>query len=54
LRLKQKKILLLRDPRFDVEIAQARQGLKEGKGISIEDLKAKYALPGISPETPGD
>jgi prevent-host-death family protein len=35
--------LLLRDPRFEVEIAQARQSLKDGKGISIEDLRAKYA-----------
>ncbi|MGP1383843.1 MAG: type II toxin-antitoxin system Phd/YefM family antitoxin [Thainema sp.] len=35
--------LLLRDPRFEAEIAQARQSLKEGKGISLEDLKAKYA-----------
>ncbi|NES18919.1 MAG: type II toxin-antitoxin system Phd/YefM family antitoxin [Symploca sp. SIO3E6] len=34
--------LLLRDPRFEVEIAQARQSLKDGKGISIEDLRAKY------------
>jgi len=34
--------LLLRDPRFHVEVAQARQSLKSGKGISIEELKAKY------------
>ncbi|GAB4191189.1 MAG: hypothetical protein Fur006_34070 [Coleofasciculaceae cyanobacterium] len=34
--------LLLRDPRFEAEIAQARQSLKDGKGISIEDLRAKY------------
>ncbi|MGJ3246743.1 MAG: type II toxin-antitoxin system Phd/YefM family antitoxin [Elainellaceae cyanobacterium] len=36
--------LMLRDPRFEVEIAQARQSLKEGKGISIEEMKAKYAV----------
>ena len=36
--------LMLRDPRFQVEIAQARQSLKEGKGISIEEMKAKYGV----------
>ncbi|MBC8123460.1 MAG: type II toxin-antitoxin system Phd/YefM family antitoxin [Gemmatimonadaceae bacterium] len=36
--------LILRDPRFEVEIAQARQSLKEGKSISIEEMKAKYAV----------
>jgi prevent-host-death family protein len=36
--------LMLRDPRFEVEIAQARQSLKEGKGISIEEMKAKYGV----------
>lgn len=35
--------LLLREPRFNTEIAQARQSLKQGKGISIEELRAKYA-----------
>lgn len=35
--------LLLRDPRFEAEIARSRQSLKEGKGISIEELRAKYA-----------
>ena len=34
--------LMMRDPRFEAEIAQARQSLKEGKGISIEKLRAKY------------
>lgn len=34
--------LLLREPRFQAEIAQARQSLKSGKGISIEELRAKY------------
>jgi prevent-host-death family protein len=36
--------LLLREPRFEAEIAQARQSLREGKGISIEQLRAKYAV----------
>ena len=35
--------LLLREPNFNTEIAQARQSLKQGKGISIEELRAKYA-----------
>ncbi len=35
---------MLRDPRFEVEIAQARESLKEGKGISIEEMKAKYGV----------
>ncbi|MBR8838830.1 MAG: type II toxin-antitoxin system prevent-host-death family antitoxin [Stigonema ocellatum SAG 48.90 = DSM 106950] len=35
--------LLLREPRFETEIAQARQSLTQGKGISIEQLRAKYA-----------
>ncbi len=34
--------LMMRDPRFEAEIAQARQSLKEGQGISIEKLRAKY------------
>ena len=34
--------LMMRDPRFETEIAQARQSLKEGQGISIEKLRAKY------------
>lgn len=36
--------LMFRDPRFELEIAQARQSLKEGKGISIEEMKAKYGV----------
>jgi prevent-host-death family protein len=35
--------LMMRDPCFEAEIAQARQSLKEGKGITIEELRAKYA-----------
>ena len=34
--------LMLRDPRFTVEIAEARQSLQTGKGISIEEMKVKY------------
>ncbi|BAZ14641.1 antitoxin RelB [Calothrix sp. NIES-4071] len=34
--------LLVRSPGFEAEIAQARQSLKQGKGISIEELRAKY------------
>lgn len=30
--------LMLRDPRFEAEIAQARHSLKQGKSISIEDI----------------
>lgn len=36
--------IMLRDPRFETEIAKARQSLKEGKGISIEEIRAKYAV----------
>ena len=34
--------LMLRDPRFEAEIAQARHSLKQEKGISTEELKARY------------
>ena len=34
--------LMICEPRFEIEIAQARQSLKDGKGISIEELRAKY------------
>jgi len=36
--------LLLRDRRFEAEVAQARQSLREGKGISIEEMRAKYGV----------
>ena len=36
--------IMLRSPRFDDEIAQARQSLAAGQGTSIEDLKAQYAV----------
>ena len=34
--------LLLRNPDFVERIAQARKSLKEGKGISMEQMRAKY------------
>jgi len=34
--------LLLRDPRFQERIAQARDQLREGRGICIEELREKY------------
>ena len=34
--------LMIREPVFEAEIAQARQSLKDGKGITIEELRAKY------------
>lgn len=36
--------LLLNNPRFIERIAQARKSLREGKGISIEQIKAKYGI----------
>jgi hypothetical protein len=39
--------LLLRDPRFRERVAQARSSLRDGQGISIEQLREKY---GIAPQ----
>ncbi len=36
--------MLLRDPRFKARVAQARAGLREGKGLTIEELRAKYDI----------
>jgi len=36
--------LLLRDRHFEAEVAQARQSLREGKGIRIEEIRAKYGV----------
>ena len=36
--------LLLRDPRFQARVAQARSSLREGKGISIEELREKHNI----------
>ncbi|MBC6478487.1 MAG: hypothetical protein GDA56_12610 [Hormoscilla sp. GM7CHS1pb] len=34
--------LLLHNPKFLERIAQARKHLQEGKGVSIEEIRAKY------------
>jgi prevent-host-death family protein len=36
--------LLLREPHFQERVARARQSLREGKGISIEQLREKYEI----------
>lgn len=36
--------LLLRDPRFRERVAQARGSLREGRGISIEQLREKHNI----------
>ena len=36
--------LLLRDPRFKDRIVRARANLREGRGISIEELREKSEL----------
>ena len=36
--------LLLRDPRFKERIAQARGSLREGQGITIEELREKHDI----------
>jgi prevent-host-death family protein len=36
--------LLLRDPRFKERIAQARVSLREGQGITIEELREKSEI----------
>lgn len=39
--------LLLREPHFQERVARARQSLREGKGISIEQLREKYEIGSI-------
>jgi len=34
--------LLLRDPRFKTRVAEARQSLREGKGITLEQFQEKH------------
>ena len=34
--------LLLRDPRFQARIAQARANLRAGKGLTLEQMREKY------------
>jgi prevent-host-death family protein len=36
--------LLLRDPRFRERVAQARSSLRDGQGISIEQLREKHDI----------
>jgi len=36
--------LLMREPQFQARVSQARQSLREGKGISIEQLREKYGI----------
>ncbi len=36
--------LLLRDPRFRARVAQARSSLRDGQGISIEQLREKHGI----------
>ena len=36
--------LLLRDPRFRERVAQARSNLRDGRGISIEQLREKHNI----------
>jgi prevent-host-death family protein len=36
--------MLLRDPRFKERVAQARSSLRDGQGISIEQLREKHNI----------
>ena len=36
--------LLLRDPRFQARVARARSSLRDGQGISIEQLREKHGI----------
>lgn len=36
--------LLLRDPRFKTRVGQARSSLREGQGVSIEQLREKHGI----------
>jgi prevent-host-death family protein len=42
--------LLLRDPRFKARVAQARSSLREGQGISIEQLREKHSIKSQAPQ----
>lgn len=35
--------LLLRHPKFQARVAQARKSLREGRGRTLEQIKEKYA-----------
>jgi prevent-host-death family protein len=43
--------MLLRNPRFQERVEQARQSLREGKGITLEELREKYDIPYGSAKT---
>jgi prevent-host-death family protein len=45
--------LLLRDPRFKARVTQARRSLREGQGISIEELREKYNIQPQAEKTEG-
>lgn len=36
--------LVVRDPRFQARIAAARQELRQGRGLTIEELRVKYDI----------
>lgn len=42
--------LLLRDPRFKARVAQARSSLRDGQGISIEQLREKHSIKSQAPQ----
>jgi len=42
--------LLLRDPRFKARVAQARSSLRDGQGISIEQLREKHSIQSQAPQ----
>ncbi len=42
--------LLLRDPRFKARVAQARSRLRDGQGISIEQLREKHSIQSQAPQ----
>ena len=42
--------LLLRDPRFKARVAQARSSLRDGQGISIEQLREKHRIKAQAPQ----
>ena len=39
---------LLRDPRFKARVAQARNSLREGKGITLDQFRAEHGLEATS------
>lgn len=45
--------LLLRNPRLQERIEQARQNIREGKGITLEELRKKHNIPAQSASEEG-